>query len=828
MKPIYITVFLVSCSVLVFEISLTRIFSITLWYHFAFMVISIAMLGIGSAGTVLAVCSGNRQGPHNQMSGRDPQVRNMRCFIHSPSNIPLYSLMAGISILVCYIVSNYIPFDPARFSWEQFQLLYLFLYCLILGIPFFFSGILIATVFTFHSDRAMSVYSADLTGAGTGSLLVIVLLNMASPEYAIVTASSLCLAGALFTGNKKTVSAAASFLLLNLFLALYHPDCMNLKISEYKNLSVYLKYPGAQHIKTFNSSYSRIDVFKSPGIRYAPGLSLKYSKPLPDQTGFATDAQRIDVMTDVHDRTKLEFGAFLPASLAFEISRPERALILDPKGGLHVLMAEQYGFQDITKVESDPWFLKVARQEFGEYSGNMYASNTSTGYGRNFLRRSSMSDGVKYNLIDIPMTGVAVSGTFGIAEDYRYTVDAFRQYFDSLEQNGIISASLYIVPPHRTEYRLLATIITAREQNGIPGTASGIAAIRSWDVMTILTKKSPFTADEIRVMKRFSRDKNFDLVYYPGIREDETNRYIKTASNDLVKGFRRILDPASRSSFLDDYLFDIHPVYDRNPFFHYFLKIGNFHAIYETMGHKLLYFINEGYLTPVILGIVFLLSLLIILLPVAVNALRKKNAVSPEPSVHVRQRLTLPALVYFSMLGIGFMFVEVPLIQLSILAIETPSLCVAIILTVLLISSGTGSMFASRFRIFTSPISLLLLSVLISLFTVFQPFLVSEISKHDMYVRVFALLASILPLGFFMGIPFPMGIRLLGRKNEALIPWAWAVNACCSVLAPVLTIMIALIAGFHEVLWLAVFAYVTAFAAMKVLMKSSETGHAGG
>jgi hypothetical protein len=285
MKPIYITVFLVSCSVLVFEISLTRIFSITLWYHFAFMVISIAMLGIGSAGTVLAVCSGNRQGPHNQTSGPDPQVRNMRRFIYSPSNIPLYSLMAGISILVCYIVSNYIPFDPARFSWEQFQLLYLFLYCLILGIPFFFSGILIATVFTFHSDRAMSVYSADLTGAGTGSLLVIVLLNMASPEYAIVTASSLCLAGALFTGNKKTVSAAASFLLLNLFLALYHPDCMNLKISEYKNLSIYLKYPGAEHIKTFNSSYSRIDVFKSPGIRYAPGLSLKYSRPLPDQTG---------------------------------------------------------------------------------------------------------------------------------------------------------------------------------------------------------------------------------------------------------------------------------------------------------------------------------------------------------------------------------------------------------------------------------------------------------------------------------------------------------------------------------------------------------------
>jgi hypothetical protein len=813
----YFTVFLVSCSVLVFEISLTRIFSITLWYHFAFMVISIAMLGIGSAGTVLAVCSGNKYNPDNQKPGPDPHVKNISGLVYSVSNIPLYSLITGISILLCYTVSNYIPFDPARFSWERLQLIYLFFYCLILSMPFFFSGILIATVFTFHSDKSMSVYCADLTGAGTGSLFVIVLLNVAAPEYAIVTASSLCIAAALFLGGRKIVSAAVFFLIINLFLALYHPDIINLKMSQYKPLSVYLQYPGAEHMKTYNSSYSRIDVFKSPGIRYAPGLSLKYSEPLPDQTGFATDGQRIDVMTDVQNQSRLKFVSFLPASLAFDISRKEKALILDPKGGLHVLMAEFYGFENIRKVESDPYFMKIVRQSFGKYSGGIYTSNTSTGYGRNFLSRSPESGVGNYNLIDIPMTGASVSGTFGIAEDYRYTVNAFRQYLASLEDDGIISTSLYIVPPHRTEFRLLATIMTACEQSGIPDASSGIAAIRSWDVMTILAKKSPFTENEIRSIKKFSNDRNFDLIYYPGIKEDETNRYIKTASNGLANGFRNILDPASRSSFIDSYLFDISPVFDRNPFFHYYLKAENVHVIYEVMGRKLLYFLNEGYLLPAILFIVLFLSVLIILLPAMTNRVRKKMASVPESSAPAQRRITGPALLYFSMLGLGFMFVEIPIIQMSIRAIENPSFCVAIVLAAILISSGAGSMCGSKFRKLSSPFSLLILVVLISIYTVLQPLLIAELTEHDMHIRIPALLAAIIPMGFFMGIPFPLGIRLLGQDRETLIPWAWAVNACLSVIAPLLSIMLALASGFYVVLWLSALAYLVAFAALRKL-----------
>lgn len=822
MMRLYLTVFLLSCSVLIFEISLTRIFSITLWYHFAFMVISIAMLGIGSAGTVLSLCacSGNRPEDREQdLSGSRMKISG---FICSLRGLPLFSLMTGIAILVCYIVSNSIPFDPARFAWDRLQPVYLFFYCLLLSIPFLFSGIVIAAAFTLFSARSLPVYAADLIGAGTGSLLVIVILNMAAPEYAVITASSLSLAAALLLGDRKIAAAAVFFLLVNLLLSLYHPDLLLLKMSPYKNLSVYLQYPGAKTLRTYNSSFSRIDVFKSPGIRYAPGLSLTYSEALPDQTGLATDGQRIDVISSAGDPRKMKFVTFLPDALAFELSRKENALILDPRGGLHASMAEYYGFQKIMKVESDPHFLRVARDDFTGYAGGIYTFNTSGGFGRNYLKSGKPSGDVRYDLIDIPMTGASVAGTFGIAEEYRYTVNAFRQYLEHLDHDGIISTSLYLVPPYRTEFRLLSTIVAAGEQSGISDTASAIAAIRSWDVLTILAKKTSFSAGDIDRIKKFADSRNFDLVYYPGIKMSETNRFIKTASNDLVNGFRSIIDPESRDSFIEHYIFDINPVFDRNPFFYYFFKAENIKGIYELASHKLLYFLNEGYLLPVILCIEALLSCFIILLPVALTARRRRYDRDPRLSAPVSHGPVLASLAYFGMLGIGFMFVEVPLIQTSIIAIENPTYCAAIVITVMLASAGTGSMFGSKFQFLQSSRSLIVLAVLLGVYALLQPYLIDRMTVYEPFLRVLILSASIIPIGFFMGLPFPLGIRLLGSSRPLLVPWAWAVNACCSVIAPLASVMIALVSGFHTVLWISVLAYLCAFAAMIRLRQYSS------
>ena len=816
MIRLYFTIFLVSGSVLMFEISLIRIFSIYLWYHFAFMVISIAMLGIGSAGTFLAVCSGRIRNSQKDLRDVMSKSERIRLWIYAESRIPLYAALTGISVLLCYIISNNIPFDPVKFSWEKKQFLYLALYCLVLSVPFFFSGLLIAAVFSLHSEESMLVYSSDLLGAGTGSLAVLYLLNMTSPEYAVLTASTLCLTGAFVTGGKPVKLLTLAFLTVNLFAFLTHPALMHVKLSPYKRLSVFLTYPGAEHLDTYHSSYSRIDTFRSPAVRFAPGLSLKYFEPLPEQIGIAVDGDSISVITSAEDQSRLIFLEFLPSSIAYELRGNGDVMVIDPKGGLQVLMARHYGSHTIHTVESNPMILRISMNKFSDFSGGIYDRNSHAGYGRNhmslFREKAHPEFSHRgYDVIDIPMTDISIGGLFGISEDYRYTVDAFKIYLTALKKDGILSISTYLTPPPRTEFRILTTLLSAFNEINIADASGRIAAIRSWDSMTLITKKSPFNSHEIEMIKTFCRDRRFDLVYYPGIKKEESNKYIKMPVDEYFTGFNKLLDTNLRQPFMDNYLFDIKPVRDDNPFFHYYLKIDNIKPIYTKMGRKWLYFVEQGYILPIVLFIILALGIVLILFPVIFNALLRKQ---------FKLSSAFPTFIYFSMLGLGFMFVEVSLIQKTFLVLENPSYTVAVILTSLLISSGFGSMICSKYPRLKSYYSPLILSVMVLLYSTIYPLLLDLLSMYLLKTRMIMLAVSILPLGFFMGIPFPAGIKLLGRKGKGLIPWAWAINACMSVLAPILTIMLALLTGFTAVLWIGAAAYFLAFMALRKVMKS--------
>jgi hypothetical protein len=774
------------------------------------MVISIAMLGIGSAGTVLAVLCGKAIRPKKGYYDTPAISERVVSWILSESGIAIHSLLTGASLILSYIVSNYIPFDPVKFSWDNLQFFYLALYCLVLSIPFFFSGILLAIAFFLYSDRSMILYSFNLTGAGLGALTALGILNIEGPEYAVLTASILCLAGAVIAGKRLTRTVSLIFIIINMLVVFLHPDFIRVKISPYKNLPLFLKYPGAEHLKTYHSAYSRIDTFKSPAIRFAPGLSFKYLEELPEQIGIAIDGHRVDVITGVQDKGRLKFLEFLPPAVVYETWKKDRALIVDPKGGLHVLLARYYGTKEIHKIESNPLLVKIIRNEFNDFSGKIFHTQTRTGYARNFLRKLSQNS--RYELIDLPLTGVSVTGIFGISEDYKYTVEAFKQYLGALTDDGILAISLYLIQPPRTEFRILSTLISAFKQNGVDNISTRVAAIRSWDSMTIIVKKSPLTVREIKKIKEFSESRRFDLVYYPGIREEETNRYVKLYPDKYLDGFKRLLDPATYSLFINNYLFDIKPVYDENPFFHYYLKLANVKEIYHIMGQKWLYFIEEGYLLPVVFIIVFILCLITILVPAffrSVSGDNHSNLFRQSGSFSL-----ISSLLFFAMLGIGFMFVEVSLIQKSILLLENPSYSLASVLTSILISSGIGSMFSERFSRLRSAYSLLIIAVLIFSYSLIFPLLLN-LSSFEFKTRVIICSIFFAPLGFFMGIPFPMGLKILGQQDRSLIPWAWAVNATLSVLAPVMSIMIAITIGFTYVLWLGSLAYLLAFILLK-------------
>ena len=306
------------------------------------------------------------------------------------------------------------------------------------------------------------------------------------------------------------------------------------------------------------------------------------------------------------------FSDTCPLRSPYEIGKKGAVVILDPKGGLQALVARYYNSNNIYKIESNSLLIRVIRDEFSRFSGRMYEQETWSGLGRSRLKVWDE----KFNIIDISLMGAAPAGSFGISEDYRLTVEAFVEYISHLKPDGFLSINLYLLPPPRIELRLLNTVIEALDELRITGMRNQVAAIRSWDSICILIKKSHFTAEEINTIKRFSKDRRFDLIYYPGISKGEGNRYIKMPSDEYYTAFENLLDIKKRSWFTENYLFDIKPVRDDNPFFHQYLKIKNIREIYKVMGEKWQYFMEEGYVLPALFAQAMILSLALIFLPI--------------------------------------------------------------------------------------------------------------------------------------------------------------------------------------------------------------------
>ena len=619
-RGVSLTILLCSSASLAYEVALTRIFSISLWYHFAFMIISIAMLGFAASGTALSLY---------------PRLREI-------GNLALYALLLGLAIPASYLLANRVPFDPVRLGWETTQFLYIGLYYLILAAPFFCAGLVIATAFTVQSSQAGLFYGADLLGAGLGSLGVLALLGVTAPEQGVFIISTAPLAAAWLAGGERIRSAALLLIALCLYFFFIPSGFTALRISPYKGLPTALLYPGAAPLKTYQTPFARIDTFTSPAVRFAPGLSLRYLDPLPRQIGVAVDGGEITAITAADDRKALAFLDYLPSALPYELGKKGRVLVLDPKGGLQALAAQRFGANQLVKVESNSSLVHVIRRDWAAFSGNIYDDRTFTGLGRSWLRGS----GEKFDIIDISLQGTEPFGSFGIAEDYRFTVEAFKEYLGHLDKDGMLGLNLYIIPPPRSELRLLATLVRALEELGAEEPARHLAAVRSWGSISLVVKRSPLTAADIETVRRFAAERRFDLLLYPGITAAETGVYVKTRGSDYFRAFAALLDPGQRGKFMADYMFDVAPVVDDRPFFNYFLKLGRTGDIYRAMGGKWQFFLEEGYIVPAVCIQVLVLGLALFLVPAfalkgKTDMTRARPLVSPllrlpRTRIHVR------------------------------------------------------------------------------------------------------------------------------------------------------------------------------------------------
>lgn len=780
--PLYLGISFVSLAMLSYEVALTRIFSIALWYHFAFMVVSIAMLGIAASGTFVSVF------PHAKRYER----------------LGRYAIFLSLAVILSYVTANQIPFDPAKISWDKRQVFYIAVYYLVLGMPFFFSGLIILTAMEHMADKAGRIYFFDLIGAAAGSIFILFILTAIGEESSVIIISFLAMSSALLFNineEKKVFVRCAAPVLAVILIAIfiYKPSIFNINISPYKGMMTALKFPGAEHIKTFRGPSSRVDIIKSPANRYAPGLSFKYMEDLPPQLGIANDGGDLNAVTRWSgDKEKLRFIDYLPSAIPYVIGKNDDVLIIEPKGGLPVLTAIYYSSKNIDKVESNPVIIKAVNETFMDFSGGIYKEKTYTGIGRAFLKTKGF-----YDIIDVNLTGILPweGGSYGLTEDFRLTKEAFIDYYQRLKKGGYLSMTLYILPPARMELKILSTMISAMEAIGIKDADKHIAVIRTWNTVTILLKRDELSASDIDSIKGFARDRRFDLVYYSGAAPDETNIYNKLPDNDYFKIVSSIINPQEREKAVKDYVFDISPVTDERPFFYHFLRLKNIFEIYKISGGKWQYFLEEGYLVPIILIQAALIAVLLILLPLFI-----KKGKHGAPLLQV--------FIYFSSIGLGFMFLEITIIQRFILYLDHPIYAVTVIIATILLSSGIGSLASQRILIDKEwkGSVIFVLAAIIVLYSVSLKHIISFTLGLEFIQRVALSIVLLIPLGFFMGMPFPMGIRYIAiTKGSPLIPWAWGVNGSFSVAGSILAAMLALAVGFRGVMYAASALYLVAF-----------------
>ena len=787
--PPLFSIALISAAALAYEILLMRLFSIIQWHHFAYMMISLALLGYGASGTFLA------------LSRRWLKGRFRAAYL-------VNAVLFGISAMVCFLLAQAVPFNALEVLWDPQQPLWLMLIFLLLFIPFFCAANCICLTFSEFSTQLHRVYSFDLVGAGVGALAIVGLLFVVLPGTALKVVSALGIFSAAVAWRECAIQPRwpALVLMLGAATVLMPGIDFSLQVSEFKGLSQTLRVLDAEQIDQRSSPLGLLTTVKSPAVpfRHAPGLSLNTPGPIPEQLGVFTDADNMSVLTRFDgDLKKLVYLDYLSSALPFHLLEKPAVLVLGAGGGSDVLQALYHRASHIDAVELNPQVVDLVNSEFADLTGALYELPQVAVYNseaRGFVSASR----IRYDLIQVALMdsfSASSAGLYALSENYLYTVEAFTQYLQHLRPGGILSITRWIKMPPRDGLKIFATVIEALEQAGVTDPGPHLAMIRSWNTSTLLVKNQAFTGADIDSLKAFTRERWFDLIYYPGITRNEVNRYNQLQEPWFFEGASRLLGPA-RAEFMDSYKFNIHPATDDRPYFSHFLKWQTLPELLALKGRGGMPLLEWGYLILVATLVMALLaSFLLVLLPLWLRRRRETRASG------LRWRI----LAYFLAIGVAFMFIEIAFIQKFILFLHHPLYAISVVLCSFLVFAGLGSLMSMRWR---ERVSLFSITVGIGMFSVLYvlllPGLFDWLIQLPGLIKIPVSALLIAPLAFLMGMPYPLGMSLVSEKLPSWIPWAWAVNGCASVVSAILATLLAIHLGFVFVVLVAVVLYLLA------------------
>ncbi|MDR1106712.1 MAG: hypothetical protein LBL44_10180 [Treponema sp.] len=810
-----VALFLVSVAGISYELCVMRIFSVGGWSSFGTLVISTALLGIGLSGIILSFI--------------DEWVREYADIILAVIAAVLPLLMAlGV------ITAQMVPFNPLLLASDPRQLWFIGAYYIIYGVPFFAVAAFTGVAFIALRERIMRVYFWNMIGSGAGGLFIVLFMFALPPRYLVLPILALAIAAALFAcaGDSGEFPVPGLLALIvtglgSICLVFFRGD---IRVSDFKDVSGVRKFEDTKLVHHSYGPGGEYHVYASRYFHFAPGLSDNADSEIagasfqPYWGLFIDGGGPIGIMGSPRENNQV-YMDYLPMAAPYTILTKPDVLLVNLSGGINAQLARYKEAGKIDIVEPSAEMIRLMRDDpnVSRFNGDLIRSeniNIMQGEARSFC----VDHGNAYDLIEISLVdsvGFSSSVGYPIHEDFKFTAEAFTEYFGALREGGVLSVTVWdsLTPP-RNVPRLLNTVITAMKESGFSAPEQSLYAfslLRS--TSTILVKKGPFTEVDLYYLDNFVRTRSFEFLYVPGMelplrninilmgvyRSHFEGREADVESYSNADMYRAAIPGffAGRGEEIErEYIFDIRPMRDSRPYYTGYLKLENLSMymdrredISEEWGHLLL-------LALLVQACVF--GFIVIVIPLIGH--RKELFRS---GVDIGS--TIGVIFYYAGLGMGYMLIEIYLIQRLAVFLSNPTYSASIVITVMLIFSALGNLasgLVKRFRIFVVPAACVL-AALVFLFYIFglDGFL-GYFRSSSLFVRVLVSALIIAPSAFFMGAPYPNGLDSLQENKSSLMPWAWGMNGGLSLVGSALARVLAVSSGFPVLLGVGIFVYV--------------------
>jgi SAM-dependent methyltransferase len=762
-----LVIFVLAMSVMILEVALTRVFSFITYHHMTYLVIGAAMLGFGAAGTYLSV----RPAP------ADAVALDSRLARHA-------ALFAAATVIAIFLIPK-IPFrsmDLYRL-YDSGNLVALLPITVLSSLPFFFGGVCVADLVSRAGPAIHRVYFADLVGSATGALVSVVLVNHAGAIAACILSGALALLGASLAAPRSRIPYLASAVVLAAVSPLgENPRILPLHVPPGKQL-----YGHESFIETVRwHVITRLDVgFPIDcNCSFGGALSRSYAGPPPVARLIFQDGSNLTGILHPTDtpRDTPVFGYYLQGA-AYAIRPGAEGLVIGSGGGVDVMVALHNGARHVVAVDVNPKTMELVRGKYDDFAGHVFNGpdvEPVVSEGRHFLSRDARQFDV-IQLSGVDTWAALASGAYALTENFIYTAEAFDQYLRHLAPSGILGFSRPYVDPPLETYKLSATALDALDRLNAKDPALHLAIISGFGQAAdipwaeMLVKRSPFTPEEMAKLHTWAQGLGFEVVYDPYAPAD-------TPLSSLIRS-----DPRRREKLLSLYPLNIRPATDDVPFYFQYHRWRDLFQAPLGIPAPMAMWVLVGSFVQVLV-----LSALFILLPLY----------RADSRVRIRGGRA-GIFFYFASLGMGFILVEIALLEKLTIFLGGPAYALSITLSTLLCASGMGSSFSARWA--ATPLrTLASLTPAIVGLIVLEAFLVEPATRAFMGLslmgRAAAAIPLIAPLGFLLGMAFPTGLRLLDESRPELKPWAWGINACATVVGTSTCMLVVTSYGFRAAL----------------------------